>query len=374
MAFTLLYYAYAVFGLYVVFLSLYNIRTMKRRTVYTPEESDVKVSVLIPARNEEHTIAACLDSLLNQTYSNYEILVIDDHSTDRTWEVVSEYAHKHKKITAYTSKTLPIDWNGKTHALHQLEQYAQGDLYLFTDADTEHSPESLAFGVTNLKKNSLDMFSGFPMQKTPGILIQLIISIMHFSTTFLFPISLHYHTRNPIFSLAIGQYIFITRKAYRDSGGHEQIKAAVTDDVHLAREIVKHGYTQGFLDIRHVVSCTMYSNPRDAFQGITRSIIAFFDKNIAVLLLSVTLFALFVLYPSLLFFWLLIQQTLNIPIVIGYLSIAFAWGAVSTYYRYSPVTAVSAPAALLLPAVMILHGVTCLITKRELLWKDRPVL
>ncbi len=371
---TLIFYVYSIFGLYVLFLALHNMHTLRIHSYRADKFSGTMVSVLIPARDEEQNIEACLDSLLAQSYDNYEILVIDDHSTDGTWDIISRYAEDHACIHAYTSSMLPHYWKGKNHALHQLKKHAQGDIFFFTDADTVHSRDSIAFGVTNLDKNSIHMLSGYPRQVINGIFTQSIVSIMHFSTAFLFPLSLQYHSHHPIFALAIGQYIFITKEAYEVSGGHEKIREAITDDIHLAREVVKHGYTQGFSDIRDIVSCTMYNDPKTAFNGITRSIIDFFDKRIFLLLLSASLFTLFVIFPSILFFWFLFSGTPVIPIGIGYISIALAWAVISIYHRYSLWTAFFTLAALVLPVIMIIHGVMLILSRRGLLWKDRPVL
>ena len=371
---TFVFYIYCIFGLYVFYLAMHNIRTMRIHSFPPEHDHEQFVSVMIPARNESSSIAECLDSLLNQTYGQYEILVIDDHSDDNTWEIISSYADKHKRIRAFQCDHLPDDWRGKNHALHHLVKHAQGELYLFTDADTVHAPESIAFGVTNLKKNNIDFFSGFPQQTVQSIPVQLIVSLMHFSTSFLFPIFLHYRSRNPLFGLAIGQYIFMSRTAYETTGGHEQIKSAITDDIHLAREVIRHGYRQGFLDIRDIVTCTMYTDARTAFNGITRSIVDFFDKRTGLVLLVALLLTGFIITPSVLFFYYLFAGIFVLPVFIGYISIAIAWAVIVLYHRYSVITALLTIVSLILPATMMVHGIARKYSKRGLVWKNRPVL
>ncbi len=371
---TFIFYIYCIFGLYVFFLAMQNTRTMRDHSFPPESHSQQFVSVMIPARNEASCIAACLDSLLQQTYEHYEILVIDDHSNDSTWDIISWYAEQHDCIHAFQCTHLPENWQGKNHALHQLVQHARGSLYLFTDADTIHARESVAFGVTNLKKNNIDFFSGFPQQTLQSIPVQLIVSLMHFSTSFLFPLFLQYRSRNPLFGLAIGQYIFMTRDAYQSSGGHEQIKSAITDDIHLAREVIKHGFRQGFLDIRDIVSCTMYSDTRSAFNGITRSIVDFFDKRVGLIIACTLLLTAFLIIPSLLFFYFLFAGIVVLPVFIGYLAIAIAWATIVIYHRYSVITALFTVVSLILPATMMIYGVIRILSKRGIIWKDRPVL
>jgi chlorobactene glucosyltransferase len=122
-----------------------------------------KVSVLLAARNEEHNIERCLNSLLRQNYDNYEILVMNDDSTDDTSAVLAKMAAAHAqrdRLRVFTSHHLPSDWYGKAYSVQQLAQHATGDVFMVTDADTVHEPNSLAFGVTCLFDYDCDFISG----------------------------------------------------------------------------------------------------------------------------------------------------------------------------------------------------------------------
>lgn len=112
-----------------------------------------KVSVLIPARNEEDNLERCLESLLVQTYSNYEVVVLDDQSTDRTWS-----------------------------------EYANGDYLLFTDADTVHSKESIAWAVTNIESHGVDCLSGYVSQELNTFEEVLIVPATYIMTTMILPL------------------------------------------------------------------------------------------------------------------------------------------------------------------------------------------
>jgi len=141
------FYILCVLGaVYFLFLSLSNIVWLRLSSRRPNTTVGGKVSVLIPARNEEENLEKCLESLLVQTYTNYEVIVLDDQSTDRTWEIITGYAKRCPElIRAVKGKPLPRDgWNGKPFAMQQLSEYARGDYFLFTDADTVHSRDSMA--------------------------------------------------------------------------------------------------------------------------------------------------------------------------------------------------------------------------------------
>ena len=101
------------------------------------------ISVLIPARDEEANIRTCLESLQKQDYPNFEILVLDDNSSDNTAKIVEQIAATDDRIQLLRGKPLPKDWAGKPFACYQLAKKARGSWLLFIDADTIHEPHAL---------------------------------------------------------------------------------------------------------------------------------------------------------------------------------------------------------------------------------------
>lgn len=369
----LIFTIFTAFSLYVLVLSVLNIMTIRLQTGKAVLTSGPLVSVMIPARDEEHAIQACLDSLLKQTYQDYEVLVIDDQSSDNTWEIVSEYAKQHTHIHAFKGRGLPEGWNGKTYALHQLAQHAKGEIFLFTDADTIHGPESISLGVSNLVSRKTDMVSGYPNQAGPDFITRLIVSVMLFNTAFLFPLVLSRLSRIPIFALAIGQYICIKRDAYFASGGYERIRSRVTDDIHLARSLISQGYRIRFIGVHHTVKCRMYGRPAQAFAGITRSIVDFFDCRTSLLISSAVLFCCLIIYPVLACFWFLFQGIVMIPLVFGLLAVSLSWAVVILYLRYPLSAALFGIIILVLPVIMGFYGSALLLSGRGIVWKKRYV-
>lgn len=261
-----------------------------------------KVSVLIPARNEEENLEKCLESLLVQTYTNYEVIVLDDQSTDHTWEIITHYVKRYPGlIRAVKGKPLPRDgWNGKPFAMQQLSEYANGDYFLFTDADTVHSRESIAWAVTNIESHGVDCLSGYVSQELNTFGEVLIVPATYIMTTIILPLWLIAATRAPGLSFAIGQFVMFKRQAYEAIGGYSSVSEHISDDIFVVRELKKAGFRLIFLDIRKYVRCQMYKGYRASFDGICKNIYDFFKNRPVFLTAALSALVFFVVLPLIL--------------------------------------------------------------------------
>lgn len=273
------------------------------------------ISVLIPARNEEANIEACLDSLRKQDYPNFEIVVLDDSSTDRTAEIVARIAAEEPRVKLLRGQPLPQGWAGKPFACHQLAQEARGSWLLFTDADTVHAPSVLRTVLGVALASNAALISGFPYQRTNSIWQKMAIPILfYFMLLCWLPFWWMQRSGRTLPSVAIGQFLFFSAKEYRAIGGHEAVKSRILEDVWLGMEMARHHYKQLTLDLSKMVSCQMYSEFGTMWDGISRwlymavsaSMLAFFMMMATVLLLF--------LAP---FLWLIYGLLLAQP--------AFAW-------------------------------------------------
>ncbi|MDR1410887.1 MAG: glycosyltransferase [Spirochaetaceae bacterium] len=288
---------------YFFLLSLANHYEMWRFTM-APEIFDGPlVSVLIPARNEEKHIERCLDSLQNQLYKNYEILVINDNSTDDTLNILNRIAAEDSRIQVYNGDPLPEDWFGKPFALHQLSRYAKGEILLFTDADTIHNPTSISWAVTNITGLKADMVSGYVGQIFLSFGEVATVPLMFFLTGFVIPLFVNRFTKLSFFSSAVGQYIAIRHNVFKAIGGCESFKKKTSEDIYMARFVKQRGYQTRFLNVSEYVKCRMYKGYHAAVEGIGKNIFDFFGKN-STLLFAVALavfFFLFFPFPLMLF-------------------------------------------------------------------------
>ena len=134
--------------IFFFFITVSNIFWLLHTQSIEPKTSGPSVAVLVPARNEALRIRPCLDSLLKQNYRSYQIYVIDDNSTDETWEILRSYMQRYpRKFKAFKAEPLPEDWYGKPHALQELSRHVEEEYMLCTDADTMHKPDSIGRAI-----------------------------------------------------------------------------------------------------------------------------------------------------------------------------------------------------------------------------------
>ncbi|MGE3800372.1 MAG: glycosyltransferase family 2 protein [Candidatus Kapaibacterium sp.] len=230
-----------------------------------------KVSVLIPARNEEANIAACISSLLHQTYPNLEVVVLNDSSEDRTEEILLKLRERRPELTVLRGLPLPAGWVGKNWACHQLSAACSGELLVFTDADTVHRPESIASLIAFAERSGVPFFSGVPLQRMDSFWENVVIPMTQFLYFAYLPNRWITTKRDPKFSATNGQLLCVTRTAYDTIGGHEQVKNIIIEDVALGHRAKEVGIRTALAAAVDTVECKMY--------GSLSEIIAGFSKN-----------------------------------------------------------------------------------------------
>jgi chlorobactene glucosyltransferase len=295
---------------------LLNLRSLKKAKSSSelPNPAPL-ISVLIPARNEEANIKACLDSLRQQDYPNFEIIVLDDSSTDKTAEIVARIAAEEPRLKLLRGQPLPQGWAGKPFACYQLAQEARGSWLLFTDADTVHAPSTLSTVLDVALASNAALISGFPYQRTTSLWQKMAIPILfYFMLLCWLPFWWMQRSGRTLPSVAIGQFLFFSAREYRAIGGHEAVKSRILEDVWLGMEMARHHYKQLTLDLSKLVSCQMYSEFGTMWDGITRWLYMVASvSTLAFLVMMATVLLLF-LAP---FLWLIYGLLLAQP--------AFAW-------------------------------------------------
>lgn len=256
----------------VLFNLLLNLRSLRKAKAdgELPDPLPL-ISVLIPARNEEANIGTCLESLRGQDYPNFEILVLDDASTDDTTDIVARIAAEDRRVRLLQGQPLPSGWVGKPFACHQLAREARGSWLLFTDADTMHAPPALRHVLSTAIHSRAALISGFPHQRTTSIWQKMAIPIMcYFMLLCWMPLWWLQRSQRALPSVAIGQFMFFSAQDYRSIGGHEAVKSRILEDVWLGRAMARHHYRQLTLDLSPLVSCQMYREFGTMWDGITR--------------------------------------------------------------------------------------------------------
>jgi chlorobactene glucosyltransferase len=270
--------AFFTFGLLAIALS--NLRAWQRLEQYGPPAGLPRASILLPARDEEDNIEACVRSLLAQDYPDFEVIALDDDSSDGTGRILSELAEASDRLRVLAGKPLPGDWLGKHWACHQLAQAATGELLLFTDADTRHHPLALRDAVAALQAERADLLTALPRQIVGSWAERLIVPIIPWSLFALVPLALAHRLRRTSLVVAVGQYLLIRREAYERSGGHAAVRRSAVDDIALARRIVSHGLCWRLVDGGGRIECRMYRDARQVIEGLSKNLYAAFDYRL----------------------------------------------------------------------------------------------
>lgn len=237
-----------------------------------------RVSVLVPARDEVATITDCVTSLLDQSYPNLEILVLDDGSTDGTGALLDALQERSTRLTVFhQTDAPPAGWNGKSYACHRLAEYATGEWLLFTDADTIHHPESAARGIAYVTALNAGFVSAFPYQvvRTWGerLLVSFLIDFLPLITIDFSALAAGKATR----VAANGQYMLVNALHYRALGGHASIQRDLVDDFALARRFQAGGYRIALIQGESMLACRMYRAAGEVWSGFSKNLLGALD-------------------------------------------------------------------------------------------------
>lgn len=252
----------------------------------TSEEESSKdlVSILIPARNEEERIGECIESVLENEDSYIEILVLDDNSDDSTAEIVSKFSLGGHKVTLIEGSELPAGWIGKHWACHQLSQAAKGDYFVFIDADTLLSPNTLRSSIQKFKCDDSDLLTLMPGREKKWFFEYLMYPFIDWAIFCWLPISIAHRSNNSYLSATFGQFMLFKKTAYEFIGGHQFIRNNRLDDFELGRNIKRNGLRWHLLDGSQMVKSLAYHGNSEAMHGIARSIFPSLNYRISFLL------------------------------------------------------------------------------------------
>jgi glycosyl transferase family 2 len=230
-----------------------------------------KISLLIPARNEEANIGDALRGALASKAVELEVVVLDDGSTDRTAAIAAAYMREDTRLRLVASPPLPRGWCGKQHACHVLAGHARHPLLVFIDADVRLAPDALMRIAGLLEHEGLDLASGFPEQQTATLSEALIVPLIHVLLLGYLPIGLARRSRHPAFAAGCGQLMGVRRDAYRRAGGHAAISDSRHDGLTLPRAFRRAGCTTDLFDATNLARCRMYRGGREVWQGFAKN-------------------------------------------------------------------------------------------------------
>lgn len=229
------------------------------------------ISVMIPARNEAVGIESCLRSVLANTGVLLEVIVLDDHSTDNTAEIIESISRTDSRVRLESANQLPAGWSGKQHACFELSKKATFDVFIFLDADVRLSSDCLSRLCAFQRSTGAALVSGFPKQETVTFFEKLLIPLIHWLLLGFLPLSKMRFELRPSLGAGCGQLFLTNRNSYQKAGGHETIKTSFHDGLQLPRAYRRAGLKTDLCDITELANCRMYTTARQVWNGLAKN-------------------------------------------------------------------------------------------------------
>ena len=263
----------------IISLTLNIVYLVRLQPLVKPISNPPPLSVCVPARNEERGVEACLHSLLNQNYPNFEVIAIDDNSTDRTGDIMRNLAQENSRLKVLKAADLPEGWLGKPFALHQAFKVTQGEYLLFTDADPVFKPTALNTAVHVMRERDLDVltlmpkaeFGSFWERAVQPVIFGFIASLTRFKNV---------NDPDHRSAMGFGAFLMFRRSAYEKIGGHEAGKSDVLEDVLIAKRAKRAGLKLFVADAKHLFSIRMYFGLKEIWFGWEKNMFLAMKKSV----------------------------------------------------------------------------------------------
>jgi glycosyltransferase involved in cell wall biosynthesis len=277
-------------------------RNFPKLSVLSPESTlprtpTKRLSIIVPARDEAMTLQRAAKTLLHQDWPNIELLLIDDRSTDGTGQIIDELAAAHPgRVRAIHIAELPPDWLGKNYALWRGAREADGDWFLFTDADIEFDPTTLRRAIAHAEHADLDHLALLPGIIARGYWLRAFLSFVLYA----FIAAQRPHlAKDPQSGVGIGLGAFnlLRRPVYEAIGTYAAVSLRPDDDMRLGRRVKQAGFRQEMLSGTDLIRLEWYTSLRGAVLGLEKNQFANLDYSVPRLLGSVGALWLLTVYP-----------------------------------------------------------------------------
>ena len=367
-------------------LNILNVLYVKKVERYPDSAECPLVSVIVPARNEERNIRTCVVSLLGQDYSSFEVIVVNDHSDDSTGKILSGLQEEHPHLRVLECAALPAGWTGKNWACDEGYRQAQGDVIIFTDADTQHAPHFLRKAVAALLHEHADLLTVIPRFSTISLAEKAIMPVLIWLAYSVFPFAFMNRNRLRIVAYSNGAFMMFRRNAYQKIGGHAAIRDNVIDDMTLGRRIRQSGHRCVVVNGSAALQCRMYTCMQEIYSGFAKNLFRLFSNSLPTGI-AVPLFALCWLFFCLLYlvpvcaaalYFILRLQGIDmpsaLPVVAGMAILCYfsSFFLVSTHFRYPRLMAFLYPINIVLLFTIAMNSIIQTLTGQTE-WKGRSL-
>jgi chlorobactene glucosyltransferase len=270
-----------------------------------------KVSIILPARNEEKYISKCLDSLIQQDYPNFEIIVINDSSDDGTWDIIQKYASSCQAVTALNAAPKPEGWAGKNWACYQGYLKANGDLFLFTDADTVHSSSIMSLATAYMLNQKLDAITVIPKLICKNFWTKITLPML---STFLHTrfSALRVNSRKFKTGYFFGSFYIISRTTYESIGTHESVRQELVEDGALGAKVKRQNFSIKMVRGERHIEAIWAHDLETLWHALRRLMIPLYSQNNHKTIMMITALIFLLLEPFLLLafsIWLSLLQS-----------------------------------------------------------------
>jgi chlorobactene glucosyltransferase len=379
-----LYISTAIFigGLFIVYWlhNQYHLDIVVAPT--SPPTNAPLISVCVPARNEERNIRACVAAILAQDYPNFEVVVLEDRSTDRTAEILSHMATQNDKLKVIRGSDLPKGWAGKPHALFQASAAARGDWLCFVDADTFLSAATLSSCYTKAVETDADMFTIMTFQIMGSFWEKVVMPIVMTALSVGFSPRKVNDPKSKD-AIANGQFILIKRSVYDAIGGHESVKDQIVEDKAISEQVKWNGYRLIVANGYSLAKTRMYTSLPEMWEGWTKNIYLGLSDRPSLMLLGA--FGAFILltaalilpiWPLLGIFWYLqagswLALAVFVEALVLWLVIIYVRARVATGMGISRWYAFTLPLGAAIFAAMMFTSAWKVISGKGVTWKGR---
>ena len=293
-------------GVFLAWLSLTH--TMYQSFTKTPfldkfEKKNMpmpRVSVILPARNEENFISRCLETLSAQDYKDFEIIAIDDSSEDKTGEIIEKFAKQDSKIVHVSAREKPENWMGKNWACMEGFKKVTGSLLLFTDADTKFEKNVITLTVSHLQSEKLDALTVIPRLRCIDRITKITLPML---STFLHSRYSALNVNNPKKKVGyfFGSFFMIKKQVYEEIGTHERVKQEIVEDGALGKITKESGYALKMVRGEHLIEALYSRSSKEMWNGLKRLMVPLYHQNAswAIGVFFAVLFILFIPIPFL---------------------------------------------------------------------------
>lgn len=339
------------------------------------------VSVILPVRNEGRNIRTCLNSLINQTYGNYEIIVIDGNSTDDTRDIILDIKNKSKtSIELLSEGMLPSGWIGKSYANQIGANHARGKWFLFTDADTVHSANSLLSAMHYVLKHEVDFLSFKSDLVMKTFWEKAVLSVIRHMLSVFLRFKRINDDNYPKRFVANGQYILIKSSVYKKIGGHEAIRDKITDDYSLAGLAKGKKYKIRFLIGTDFLKVRLYANFKEVWYGFSKNFFAVFNYNLLRASVFISLYFIFLIIPFVLMALGVLLLILEVDV---YSKLVFINGVIQVsmlmvsqalfnkFIKLKSIYVLTLPLGLIIFLAIMINSILRKILNKGSVWKDR---